>query len=255
MKPKKTALETVSRLLRGGMGCFLLVAILPGQPLEAGVRADVQRALDVQHELVEKRPHRSGLWNDLGNLLVLADRVTEAEEAYRRSLEIAPDSITTRYNLALLFQETGRARKSRRALKQVLKKSPNHAWSHYHLAVAYAETGQRVPAVKHYARAVRLEPRLTDPRYNPHILDNHLAAHAVLVAYSDLPAAELAPRLYQNRTRIVETMIGADEDSRQLPEMEPAAVEGAETTAEAAEPEPRKQRKARRQRKRKREDG
>ncbi|MDH3743465.1 MAG: tetratricopeptide repeat protein [Acidobacteriota bacterium] len=201
--------KTLPRVLPTALAGCLLLALLPS-PSGAAIPADVQRALVAQRELVEQRPHRPGLWNDLANLLVLAGLPEEAEEAYRRSLELEPDAVSARYNLALLQQETGQTNKSKRTLKQVLKTSPDHAWSHYHLGVAYADTGNRNSAVKHYANAVRLEPRLTDPAFNPHILDNDLAPQAVLKAYSDLPAAELAPRIYANRARVVQAMIGTE---------------------------------------------
>jgi hypothetical protein len=64
---------------------------------------------------------------------------------------------------------------------------------------------------------MRLDPRLTDPAFNPHIVENSLASSAILLAYSDLSAAALAPRVYENPDHVTSILLRAQEGSR-LPE-------------------------------------
>lgn len=169
--------------------------------------SQLQRALRKQQRLIAGSPQDATLWNDLGNLLMLGDRTTEAEEAYLRGLEIDPELVTARYNLALLYQQTHRLSRSKRELNRILKNRPNHAWARYYLGVAHAETGQRKAAIRQFALAIRLEPDLTNAAYNPHVIDNGLLADAALRAYADTQGAELAPRLYENRERVVRSMV------------------------------------------------
>ena len=150
---------------------FLLAAAWP-PCLQAVPKRQVNRAIETQRLLVAEQPDHAALWNDLANLLLLADRLEEAEEAYDRSLELEPELVSSRFNLALLYQQTDRPRRAKRLFKQVLKQQPTHAWSQYHLGTVNAEDGKRRAAIKHYALALRLDPRLADPSFNPHILDN-----------------------------------------------------------------------------------
>ncbi len=140
--------------------------------------------------------------NDLANLLLLAGEMNEAEETYRRAIELAPESISLHYNLGLFLQQTERPEKARREFQQVIALNPEHAWSHYQLGVLLAGGGRRNSAIERYATALRLDPRLTDPAFNPHIVENDLAASATLMAYSHLSPATLAPRIYEEPSRI-----------------------------------------------------
>jgi hypothetical protein len=62
-----------------------------------------------------------------------------------------------------------------------------------------------------------LEPRLTDPAYNPHILDNHLTASATLRAYADLSSADLVPRTYEAPRRIAGLLVPLPDDEKDRP--------------------------------------
>ncbi len=225
---------TTRRSIRILTACLCAGLTLAPVLAEAAVIPDsqLQRVLRKQRRLLAERPQDATLWNDLGNLLMLGDRRQEAEEAYARSLEIDPALVTARYNLALLYQETGRHGRSKRELNRILKQQPDHAWSRYYLGVALAESGQRKAAVRQFALAIRLEPDLTDPTVNPHVLDNELLADAALRAYADLQGAELAPRLYENRERVVRSMVRP----RQVESAVRGSEEETESAAEAAAP-------------------
>ena len=201
----------MARTRRIALAAAALTLGLVLTPVVAGAapipESQLQRVLRKHQRLLETEPGNSELWNDLGNLLMLGGWSDQAEDAYLQALEIEPELVSARFNLALLYQQTQRHGRSKRALRKILKINPDHAWSHYYLGVANAETGKRQAAVNHYAAALRLDRGLSDPRVNPHIVDNDLAALATLRAYADLKGAELAPRIYENRDRVVRSMI------------------------------------------------
>lgn len=186
----------------------------------------LRRAIASHQRLIDRNPSNAGLYNDLGNLLILDDRPAEAEEAYENSLRMDPELTSARYNLGLLLLQSDRKRRASRAFHQVLRNEPQHAWAHYQLGVVRASRGRRSSAIKSFARALRLDSDLTDPAVNPHIVDNPLASSAVLVAYADLSPAALAPRSYQNAGRVTRLLV---------PEIESAPAEG-ETPAEPLKP-------------------
>ena len=146
--------------------------------------------------------------NDLGNLLLLAERVEEAESAYRRAVELAPSDPSVRFNLALLLQQEGRADEAQDELSRLIEIEPDFAWAHYQLGILKAEDRQRRDAIEHYAKAFALDPSLTFERNNPHIIDNELATEALLMAgrFNNSAAAKV-PRSYGEGARIRELML------------------------------------------------
>lgn len=188
----------------------LSLLLLIAATLATGAVAEeltLEETIAAQRDLIERRPNKAKLRNDLGNLLLLVGDETEAEAAYRNALAIDPELGSAHFNLGLLLQQTGRNAKAQREFERVTALQPDHAWAHYQLGVLSAERGRRNAAIKSYARALRIDPRLTDPAYNPHILDNHLAPSATLEAYADVSSADLVPRTYQSPRRIAGLLV------------------------------------------------
>jgi hypothetical protein len=185
----------------------LAVAILVALAAPAATPPDFERALAAQRNLAAERPFDPQVLNDLGNLLMLVGETGEAEDAYRRALELAPDMSSARYNLGLLLLQTDRPRLALAELEQVLEAEPEHAWAHYQIGAIYDLRGARRRAVQSYARAFRLDPQLAFPEVNPHVIDNRHLTQAMLVAYRDLPVIAQAPKTYEQPGRIVSLMI------------------------------------------------
>lgn len=204
----------------------LAVAVTLAAP--AATPPDLGRALAAQRTLAAERPGDPQVLNDLGNLLVLVGEPEEAEEAYRRALEIAPEMTSARYNLGLLLLQTERPRRALEQFERVLEAEPEHAWAHYQIGAIHDLRGAERQAVKHYGRAFRLDPQLAFPEVNPHVIDNAHVTAAMLTAYRDLPLAGQAPKTYEQPARIVDLMIPTPEESA----ARAAAIAG------APEPEP-----------------
>ena len=184
---------------------LMIVALLPtGSTAE---ELTLPEAIETQRALIETGSNDASLHNDLGNLLLLVGDELEAENAYLQALFLEPELVSAHFNLGLLFQQTYRLKKARREFDQAIHLQPDHAWSHYQLGVLNALQGRRNAAINSYARAFRLDPRLTDPAFNPHILDNSLAASATLEAYADVSSADLVPRTYESPRRIAGLLV------------------------------------------------
>ena len=124
-------------------------------------------ALEAQRAQASQNPNDPEILNDLGNLLVLAGSIAEAEEVYLQSLEISPDNTATRYNLALVLMEQGHRSQATKELNRVLAIQPQHAWSLYQLGTLSALAGRRNKAVGYYTKALALDPDLASPVVNP----------------------------------------------------------------------------------------
>ena len=152
-------------------------------------------AIRSQKRIASARPDSAGVLNDLGNLLTLAGRLEEAEEAYRQALAVAPDDSTTHYNLALMLRLDGRRRQAVRELERAVELDPDDAWGHYQLGVMLEEKDKSARAARHFARAFVLDPSLTEFENNPQLLDSDRTTRAMMRAYQDRVArAERAPR-------------------------------------------------------------
>ena len=165
------------------------------------------RAIAAQRELAARLPQDVEVANDLGNLLVLAGELAEAEQIYLRALALDPDNASTHYNLALLYQQEQKGYRALRHLRQVLERHPDHAWAHYQVGTLYQRWGMESRAVDEYARAFALDPTLAFAEVNPHLVDNDLLTRALLEAHRAAPSGALAPRIYEQPSRIADLLL------------------------------------------------
>jgi len=167
----------------------------------AAAPANLERALAAQRTLIDEEPQNAAALVDFGNLLQLAGRSEEAEDAYRQALEIDPQLISAHFNLGLLLQERGEGLAALRQFRQALKLDPAHAWAHYQIGVLHEGWGVKDLAIRSYARAFALDPELRFPDVNPHVVDNKLMIEATLYAYRHLPPPQ-GPPAYEQPARI-----------------------------------------------------
>lgn len=210
----------------------LAVALLAAPLLLAATPpAHLARAVAAQRELVAQEPDNVGALNDLGNLLAETGELEEAEEVYRQAMGLGPERPEPPFNLALLLTSTHRPKEARHLLKRLLEQHPDHAWGHYQLGTLLQARGSRGRALDHYREAFRLDPRLSDPHHNPHVLDNNLATAAMLEAFSQLAVKTTGRRIYTEPSRI---------SSLLLPPLTAAPAEPMEEPAmDEPEPEPK----------------
>ena len=206
------ALAFAGALVAAGLAASLA---LPPPNVERAVAA--QRALVAQEETAAR-------YNDLGNLLLLADDAEGALAAYERALELDETLVSAHYNLGLLLQQRGRERNALRHFREVVELSPEHAQAWFQIGVLHEAGGAEGPAVRAYSRAYLLDPRLSFSDVNPQVLDSRLTTRALLEAQEGLSTAAEAPLAYAEPRRIAGLLL-------------PALPEGA-APAPAATPEP-----------------
>lgn len=182
---------------------------------------NLSKALEAQRQLATERPNEASVFNDLGNLLVLSSRPAEAEEAYRQALELMPAMSSARFNLALLLQQSGRNREAAVEYRRVLESDPGNAWAQYQIGSIYEAQGDSRQAIRWYGRAFALEPRLAFPEFNPSVIENRLVEQAMLLGYRDEGARPLAPKVYEDPSRIAALLVP--------PPPPPAAEDGVPT--------------------------
>jgi hypothetical protein len=164
-------------------------------------------ALEEQIKLVNSQPNDAAAHNDLGNLLVLANRNAEAETAYRRAIEIDAKRSSAHFNLGLLLQRRGEDRAALREFKATVKSDPNHAWAHFQIGMLLERSGRREGAIEAYAKSFALDPQLVFPEVNPNIIDSELVTSSMLLAYRADRSIPLAPNRYDQPGRIANLLV------------------------------------------------
>lgn len=192
----------------------------------AAVPPNLSKALEAQRRLVTEKPQDAAVHNDLGSLLLLAERNEEAEAAYRRAIELDPDKVSALFNLAQLLQQRQEKREALRLYDRVVDLQPNHAWAHYQIGTLYEGWDQESKAVEHYARAFALDPQLAFKEVNPHIVENTLVTQAMLRAYDESPGPSQAPRYFEERDRIVNLLVPLPQTEAQQEKQAEQADEG-----------------------------
>jgi TolA-binding protein len=112
------------------------ILIRPKHPLSESLRAAVQLEEDgklalaahAYRELTQKDPRYTLAWTNLGNAEMRLGRRAAAEQAFRKAIEVEPDSADALNNLAWLLYEEKRVEEAEPlARKAVMTKAPD-AW-------------------------------------------------------------------------------------------------------------------------------
>ena len=239
-KPHRARALPILTALGAVLAAAALIAIT-AMTAAAAVPPNLGKAIETQRRLAAERPQDAAVWNDLGNLLLLAGQTEAAEAAYRHAAELEPHKVSALFNLGLLQQQEGKTGEARQLYEKVLEIEPNHAWAHYQMGTLYERKGDKSRAVRQYAQAFRLDPQLAFREVNPQIVENRLVTESLLLAYRRESAASEAPAIYDDPSRIRDLLVppqaGAKEaagDARKAEKYEAPRGAGAGAGAAAA---------------------
>lgn len=185
----------------------VLVAVAAITAKAAVPSSNLAKTLETQRRLAAERPQDPAVYNDLGNLLVLASRTDEAEAAYRKAIELDPNKASALFNLGLLLQQRGELREAAKLYEGAIKAEPGHAWAHYQLGTIQETWGQESRATGSYAQAFALDPQLAFPEVNPHIIENKLVTQAMMRAYKNDFVVPQVPKVYDDPARIASMLV------------------------------------------------
>lgn len=181
----------------------------------------LSRAIEAQRSVVAGSPSDPAGYKDLGNLLALRGDQDAAEDAYRRALELDPSDAGALYDLALLLSRE-RPAEARKLLLRSLELDPESAWAHYTLGTLRQRDGRRKEAIRSFARAFVLDPKLALPDVNPQVIGNPDLTAALLRAEHAPPIAT-APRDYADPARITSLLTEGPPTEGTAPTGDPAA--------------------------------
>ena len=103
-------------------------------------------------------PHHANAYSNLGALLKLQGRETEAEAAYRPAVELNPEHVGAYVNLGILLAGQHRTREAVACYCKVVTLSPRHPQARRLLAIAHSTIGEIDKAMQIYQEWLDEEP-------------------------------------------------------------------------------------------------
>jgi tetratricopeptide (TPR) repeat protein len=121
---------------------------------------DFAKALDTWNRYVTLTNGSATAYNNLAFCQELAGNPTAAESTYRTGIARDPTSEPCHVNYGLMLARHGRPNEALLQLQTVLPP----AKAHYNLASVYEQSGHKAQAKTEYAKALELDPDLTDAK-------------------------------------------------------------------------------------------
>lgn len=124
----------------------------------AEAAADAERHMDAIAEYqaaIQLAPNEPRLHEELGTEFRNAGKMQEAEEAFRKELEIDADNVVAQYKLGVLLTERGDAAQGKQMIEAALQVRPGLIHADYNLGRAEMLLGNDAAAVEDFQRATK----------------------------------------------------------------------------------------------------
>jgi Tfp pilus assembly protein PilF len=115
-------------------------------------------ALSVAQQAITIAPKNPDVFNLLGVCAIrLLDRST-AEQCWLHAIQLHTESIEARFNLGLLYADTGQHALASRYLTETIIISPQYTLAYGHLALLHANRNEKIATERDYRRTLQLDP-------------------------------------------------------------------------------------------------
>jgi tetratricopeptide (TPR) repeat protein len=163
---------------------------------------DAAKAKKVLDETVAKEPKNPLLWEMAGKFYMATGKPMEAEAAYLKAIELAPEYITPYYQLAILYQGQKKFQEAEARLRKVVETDDKNVGAHTLLGMMLDSQGRSKDAAKEYRRALELSPK------NPLAANNLAASLAETGGNLDeaLKFAQIAREAAPRDTNVADTL-------------------------------------------------
>ena len=126
----------------------------------------LQQAEQKFRKAVELQPDFSEALNDLGVILDRLGRHEEALESFRRAARCDPKNVEAGYNYAVSLLNRGAYKEAQSEFERVIHLSPRMSKAHDQLGRVYARMGDAHSARIQFEQAISMDPQNADARYS-----------------------------------------------------------------------------------------
>jgi tetratricopeptide (TPR) repeat protein len=180
--------EQIANIHSLGEGRAFFFLLASYEYLEIG---EHEKALEECRWAVAIKPHSHHVWRQLGNILkdvgqykeaeealsksielkptkvsyiylgcvqIETNRLSDAEDSFRKAIELAPEFDEAHYNLAAVLRDQGRLDEAVNAFNEAVRLSPDYAEAHGALGEVYSLQGESAKATQHLERCLELTP-------------------------------------------------------------------------------------------------
>jgi protein O-GlcNAc transferase len=131
-------------------------------PLSRAMRFHQAGALAQAEQLYRRAlqldPGDPDVWFRLGEVYQSLARRADAEASYRQTLRLEPGHVGAHNNLGIVLMEQGRLDEAADRYRHALILRPDYAEAHNNLGIARMDRGELEAALTHYEQALRLKP-------------------------------------------------------------------------------------------------
>ena len=120
---------------------------------------DTVKAKKVLDETVAKEPKNPILWDMVGRFQLVSGKPVEAEAAFLKSVELAPESTAPYYQLGVLYASQKKFPEAAKRLEKVIEKNDKNVGAHVLLGMVLNSEGKIDAANKEYRKVLTLSPK------------------------------------------------------------------------------------------------
>ena len=131
-----------------------------------GATGRKSEAIDANKTAVELAPQDPEAHSNLGVMLEEAGRLDEAEVSYKKAIEVKSDYADAHYNFGMMLQELGRLDEAEASYKQAIVSKPDYADAHYNLGIILKELGRLEESGASYTQAIVYKPDYAEAHNN-----------------------------------------------------------------------------------------
>jgi tetratricopeptide (TPR) repeat protein len=120
---------------------------------------DTTKAKKVLDETVAKEPKNPLLWDMVGRFQLASGKPAEAEAAFLKSIELAPDFMAPYYQLGVIYAAQKKFPEAEVRLAKVIEKDDKNVGAHMLLGMVLNSEGKIDAANKEYRKVLTLSPK------------------------------------------------------------------------------------------------
>jgi len=120
---------------------------------------DLVKAKKVLDETVAKEPKNALLWDMVGRFHMASGKLAEAEAAFLKSIELAPEFTAPYYQLGVLYAAQKKFPEAAKRLEKVIEQNDKNVGAHVLLGMVLNSEGKIDAANKEYRKVLTLSPK------------------------------------------------------------------------------------------------